>query len=386
MSGLWGDIKLAARVLAKKPGFTAIAVGTLALGIGRPLPVPEARQLVSLTETEPGLPFPHGLSYPNVRDFRALDDVFADVAAATVVHLRLSVEGSAPERIIPQLVSPSFFEMLRLQALHGRTFRAQDVEGEGAGNVIVLSHSGWQNRFAGEPSIVGEVISLNDQPFTVLGVTPEEFPGTFGLFAVEGFIPLTGMELIDPGFRETLEDRSADAFRVIARLQPGVSLAAARAAVSVQADRLANEYPEANKGQIALLHPEPMARMEPAAVAFMPPVAAVFMGLVSLVLLIACANVANLLLARGTSRQKEMAIRLAVGARRRQVLRQLLAESLLLALLGGAAALVIANWAVEALSSFELATDIPMQIDLSLDYNVFAYALAAAVGTGIVTA
>jgi len=234
-------------VLAKKPGFTVIAVVTLALGIGantaifsvvnalifRLLPVPEARQLVSLTETEPGLPFPHGLSYPNVRDFKALDEVFADVSASTAVHLRLSVEGSAPERIIPQLVSPGFFEMLRLQALHGRTFRAQDVEGGGAGNVIVLSHSGWQNRFAGDPAIVGEIVSLNDQPFTVLGVTPEEFPGTFGLFAVEGFIPLTGMELIDPGFQETLENRSADAFRVIARLQPGVDLAAARSARTI---------------------------------------------------------------------------------------------------------------------------------------------------------
>ncbi len=398
MGGFFRDFKLAARLLAKKPGFVAAAVTTLALGIGanaaifsvvnslilKPLPVPEARRLVSLTETDQGVEgFPHGLSYRNIQDYRALDEVFSDVSGFSPTFLRMSIDGSAPERVIPQLVGDSFFEMLMLQAAHGRTFRAQDVER--AGNVFVLSHTAWQRFFAGDTAVIGTTVSLSGQPFTILGVAPEEFHGTFGIFEVDGYLPLSGMELIDPSFRETLEDRANDFLRVIAKLQPGVSLDEARAAVDVQTARLLSEYPETNKGQSILVHPEPMARMEPAAVAFMPPVAAVFMGLVSLVLIIACANVANLLLARGMSRQKEMAIRIALGAKRGQVLRQLLAESLLLSLLGAAAALVIAQWAGSALASFNMATDLPLRLEFSLDYTVLSFALGVAVLTGIVT-
>ena len=330
MSGLWGDVKLAARVLAKRPGFTAVAVITLALGIGantaifsvvnglmfKPLPVPEADRLVALTETEEGMPFPHALSYPNFLDYRAMDEVFADASVFMPYFFRMSVEGAAPERFIPLVVGPTFFEMLDLQAGHGRTFRAQDVEGAGAGSVFVLSYSAWQRFFGGDPSVIGQSVRLNDQPFTVLGITPEDFHGTVGIMEVDGYVPLSGAELVNPELREAREDRASDGFRVIARLQPGVSLDEARAAVTVQASRLADEYPEANRGQIVLVHPEPMARMEPAAVGFLPPIALVFMGLVALVLIIACANVANLMVARGMSREKEMAVRLSLGAGR----------------------------------------------------------------------
>ena len=400
MSGLWADIKLAARMLVKRPGFTAVAVITLALGIGantaifsvvnglmfRPLPVPEAERLVALTETEEGSnPFPHSLSYPNFLDYRAMDEVFADASVFVPVAFRMSVEGSAPERVFPLVVGPSFFEMLGLQAAHGRTFRAQDVEGSGAGNVFVLSHYAWQRHFAGDPSIIGQTVRLNDQPFTILGVTPEDFHGTMGILEPDGFVPLSGAELTDPSYTEIIEDRASDSFRAIAKLQPGVSLAEARAAVTVKAADLAREYPEANRGQTVLVHAEPMARMEPAAVGFLPPIAMIFMGLVGLVLIIACANVANLMVARGMSREKEMAIRLSMGAGRGQVLRQLLVESLLLALVGGAAALLVAQWASSALSAFTMATDLPMRLDFSLDRTVLLYALAMALFTGLVT-
>jgi predicted permease len=399
MSGLWGDFKLAARMLARRPGFTAVAVITLALGIGantaifsvvngvmfRPLPVPDADRLVALTETEQGSPFPHGLSHPNFLDYKALNEVFADATVFTPTFLRMSVEGRAATRMIPEVVGPNFFEMLGVQAARGRTFRARDVEGAGAGNVLVLSHSAWQRLFAGDPSIIGKTVRLNDQLVTILGVTPEEFHGTVGNLEVDGFVPLRGMELLDPTYKDYLEDRSADGFRVIAKLQPGVSLAEARAAVAVQSTRLASEYPEANRQQTVLVHPEPMARLEPAAVGFLPPLAMVFMGLVSLVLVIACANVANLMVARGMAREKEMAIRLSLGAGRRHVMRQLMVESLLLALAGGAAALLIAQWAVSALSSVTLATDLPIRMDFSVDRHVLLFALGAALVTGLVT-
>jgi predicted permease len=275
--------------------------------------------------------------------------------------------------------------MLDLTAGHGRTFRAQDVEGAGAGSVFVLSHSAWQRFFGGDPSVIGQSVRLNDQPFTVLGVTPEDFHGTVGIMEVDGYVPLSGAELVNPELRELREDRAGDAFRVIAKLQPGVSLDQARAAATVQASRLADEYPEANRGQIVLVHPEPMARMEPAAVGFLPPIALVFMGLVALVLIIACANVANLMVARGMSREKEMAVRLSLGAGRGQVMRQLLVESVLLALLGGAAALLIAQWASNALSAFTMATDLPLRLDFSLDRTVLLFALGMALVTGVVT-
>jgi predicted permease len=399
MSGLWGDVKLAARMLAKRPGFTTVAVITLALGIGantaifsvvnglmlKPLPVPEAGRLVALTEVEPDVSFPHALSYPNFLDYRAMDEVFADASVFVPYFFRISVEGSAPERVVPLVVGPTFFEMLDLQAAHGRTFRAQDVEGGGEGNVFVLSHSAWHRLFGGDPSVIGQSVRLNDQPFTILGVTPEKFHGTIAIMEVDGYVPLSGAELTNPDLRETIEDRASDSFRVIAKLQPGVSLEEARAAVTVQATRLASEYPEANRGQTVLVHPEPMARMEPAAVGFLPPVAMIFMGLVALVLIIACANVANLMVARGMSREKEMAIRLSLGAGRGKVLRQLLVESLLLALIGGAAALVIAQWASNGLAAFYMASDLPLRLDFSLDRTVLLYALATALFTGVVT-
>ena len=146
------------------------------------------------------------------------------------------------------MVGPSFFEMLGLQAAHGRTFRAQDVEGAGAGNVFVLSHYAWQRHFAGDPSIVGQTVRLNDQPFTILGVTPEDFHGTMGILEADGFVPLSGAELIDPSYKEIIEDRASDSFRVIAKLQPGVSLAEARAAVTVQASRPGPRVPGGQPG------------------------------------------------------------------------------------------------------------------------------------------
>jgi predicted permease len=398
MGGFWRDVKLGARALARRPGFTSVAVVTLALGIGanaavfsvvnglifQPLPVPEAGRLVALCETEQGSSFPHGMSYPNLLDYRSLDDVFSAVEGYNTTMVRMSLEGSATYRILPQVVTPGFFEMLRLPAALGRTFRAAEVTGDGADNVIVLSQSGFERYFGSDPSIVGRTVRLNDHPFTVLGVTPEAFHGTIAMLEVDGFVPTTGMERIEAAYAAGREDRSSDSLRVIARLRPGVGLAAARAAVAVQSERLATEYPEANKAQVTLVYPEPMARMEPAAVRYMPPVATVFMGLVGLVLLIACANVANLLLARGISRRKEMAIRLSLGAGRGQVLRQLLAESLVLSVLGGAAALLLAQWAGHALASFRMATDLPMRMDFSLDRHVFLFTLGVALLTGLV--
>ncbi len=401
MGTLWQDIKYGVRMLVKKPGFTAIAVLTLALGIGantaifsvvyslifRPLPGAEnPGELVSVTliEGESG-GWPHYIPYASYKDYRELKEVFSDAIAYFGAEAQLSSEGRSPERILPLIVTGNYFDMLGVKALHGRTFAPEEAERMGAGNVLVLGYDYWQRRFGSDLSAIGMVVRLNSQPFTIIGVTPKEFRGTSAYFISPAYIPITGIDYIYPDTSKTLEKhRRGGSFTMVARLQPGVSLAEARAAAATHATRLAQEYPETQKDQRALVYPEPMTRMEPGAIAFMPPIATVFMTLVGLVLLIACANVANLLLARATGRQKEIAIRAALGAGRLQIIRQLLVESVLLALVGAGLGLFFARWATNVLSSIRPATDMPVDFDFVLDYNVFAFTLVAAVLTGII--
>ncbi len=397
MESLWRDIRYGVRMLGRNPGFTAIAVVTLALGIGantaifsviyslmfRPLPVKDAGQLVSLAVIQ-GDSFPSQLSYPDYRDYSEMKEIFSGVIAHNLTLTQLSAEGGSPERALFTVVSGNYFEVLGLEAVVGRTFSPEEREQMGAGNVIVLSHGFWQRRFAGDPNVAGTPVKLSGKPFTIIGVAPESFHGTMGMLVTDGYIPLTAGDSLSPGFRKSLEDRSDNGYRVIARLQPGVSLEQARAAAAVQAKRLEQEYPDSNKGVRALVHPEPMARMEPSAIQYLPPIASVFMTLVGLVLLIACANVAGLLLARATARQKEIAIRAALGAGRLRIVRQLLTESILLSLLGAAGGLLVAQWATGVLSSIRMATFIPFRFDFSFNYVIFGFALLVAVGTGIV--
>ncbi len=284
MESLWRDIRYGVRMLGRNPGFTIVAVVTLALGIGaitaifsviyslmfRPLPVKDAEQLVSLAVIQ-GDSFPSQLSYPDYRDYRAMKEIFSGVIAYNATLTQLSAEGGSPERALFTVVSGNYFEVLGLEAVVGRTFSPEEREQMGAGNVIVLSYGFWQRRFAGDPNIAGTPVKLSGKPFTIIGVAPESFPGTYGLIVTDGYIPLTAGDSLSVEFRKSLEDRSDNGYRVIARLQPGVSLEQARAAVAVQAKRLEQEYPDSNKGVRALVHPEPMARMEPSAVAYLPP-------------------------------------------------------------------------------------------------------------------
>ena len=397
MGTLWQDLQYGARMLARNPGFTIIAVLTLALGIGantaifsviyslmfRPLAVKDAEQLVSIAVIQ-GDSFPSQLSYPDYRDYGEMKEIFSGVIAHNLTLTQLSAEGGSPERTLFTVVSGNYFDVLGLEAVVGRTFSPEEREQMGAGNVIVLSHGFWQRRFAGDPNVAGTPVKLSGKPFTIIGVAPESFHGTMGMLVTDGYVPLTAGDSLSVEFRKSLEDRSDNGFRVIARLQPGVSLEQARAAVAVQAKRLEQEYPDSNKGVRALVHPEPMARMEPSAIQYLPPIASVFMTLVGLVLLIACANVAGLLLARATARQKEIAIRAALGAGRLRIVRQLLTESILLSLLGAASGLLVAKWATDVLSSIRMATFLPIRFDFSFNYVIFGFALLVAVGTGIV--
>jgi predicted permease len=199
------------------------------------------------------------------------------------------------------------------------------------------------------------------------------------------YIPFSTYERLEPDLKENLENRNYRSWRVVARLREGVSLDEARAAVATMANHLEEEYPETNNQMRTFVFPEPMARMEPAAADYLPPIAAIFMVLVSLVLLIACANAANLLLARASERRREMAVRSALGARRARIIRQLLTESLLISLGGGVAGLIMAYWAGNVLSSIRVASDLPLHLDFTIDYRVFGYAFLVALLAGLIS-
>ena len=400
MGTFWQDIRYSVRTLAKSPGFTIVAVLALALGIGantaifsvvhglilRPLPgATNPHELVSVTLTE-GRDFPHKMSLVSYKDYRELKTVFSDVVGYYEVFAQFNTEGGVPERVLPLAVTGNYFDTLGVQARYGRTFNREEGERMGAGNVLVLSHEFWQRRFGGSPSAIGAVVRLNGQPFTVIGVAPPEFRGTTGFFVPVGYLPITGIDFLYPESGKRFEERRKyGPFAVVGRLQPGVSLAEARAAVTAQAARLEQAYPDVHKGQRALVYPEARARMETSAIAYMPPIVTVFMTLVGLVLLVACANVANLMLVRATGRQKELAIRTALGAGRMRILRQSLVESTLIAMAGAGFGLLFALWPIGLLSAVQPATDLPLRFDFRVDYAVFGYTLLLAVGAGLIS-
>jgi len=390
------DVRVAARSLARAPGFVAVVTLTLALGIGlnsavysivdaylfRPLPVPYGKELVVLAQTDAALPAPHEMSYPNYLDFRRDTTLFADLAASANDQVNMSGAHGA-QRIMIQEVTANFFTMLGLRPAVGRLFQSGDDEGELAHPYIVLSHTLWQSHFGGNPSVIGDTIRINNRLVTVIGVTPAGFEGTDALLAVDAFAPINQTW---PSYGASLQDRGSGGFNVMGRLRPGLSLAAARAAVAAKTAALEREYPATNRGIGMYLVPETRARPNVAISANVPVIAAAFMSLVLLVLIVASANVASLLLARATARLREQAIRSALGASRWRLARHSVIECLLLALAGGAGALVLATVAVRALSTLRIAADVPLRWRIAVDDRVILFTLAVVVGTALLAA
>jgi macrolide transport system ATP-binding/permease protein len=388
------DIKHSIRGLWKRPGFAAIAVLTLALGIGAntaifsvvnalllrpPSGVEKPEQLVLATWDNSGL----GPSYPDYIDYRDRNSVLAGLATYSPTKFHLSFTGEA-ERLSGSLVSGNYFSLLGVKAVKGRILLPNDDTAAGANPVAVVSDALWRRRFNAEPNIVGQTIRLNGYPFTIVGVAAPEFVGVETGRSNELWIPVSMAGQVDKTLTDANSSRTARGWlRAFGRVKPNISDEQAQSEIAAIALTLAAIYPDTNKGVNLTLVPNlglgPGQRKE--ALNFTSLLAAV----AGLVLLIACANVANLLLARGQSRQKEIGIRLALGATRLRVIRQLLVESLLIALLGGLLGLFLAFWLSEPLRYFVAFGKGDYQaLHLGLDKSVFAFTLLIAIVTGLI--
>jgi predicted permease len=394
MAALWHDLRYALRMLAKSPMLTLIVVLTLALGIGantaifgivnglllRPLPVKSPEQIMVLAGKLQGDTLGiFTLSYAQLVDFRKQAEAFSDVFASRIDLGGLSYGGKANQFIYGH-VTRNYFSSLGVQAAVGRIFLPAEGEAGGKDSYIVLGYSYWQKRFGGDPSVVGKQALIDGQEATIIGVAPKEFHGTNFALDLDGYVPLNVLPAQDAA--TFWSDRTSRALIVMGRLKPGVSLRQAQSSVNVVAERLAEQYPATDKGVTVRVIPERLARPQPYAINIVPFIAGIFLVLAALVLVLACMNVANILLVRATMRQREMAIRAAMGASRGRLIRQMLTESIMLALFGGVAGLIFGVWASGAVASLLPPSRFPIQMDFSFDWRVFAYAMAAALLTG----
>ncbi len=384
------ETRHAFRILGRSPGFTAIAALSLALGIGansaifsladalllKPLPVAQPSSIVTIGTNTADNPF-SGMSYPDYRDFRDKSRSFDGMVA-----FQIGLFGVAPAaREVAQMrmgmtVSEGFFHVLGVEPILGRDFLPEETQVAGRNPVVILGYDLWKNQFGGEKSVIGRTIRINGIDFNVVGVTPEKFTSLDQFVHQALFVPVAMMQRLNASPDNPLEQRGNHSFQVKARLKSGVSRETAQAELATIWSGIEKAYPDTSRDRKVAVSTELEIRVRQS-----PPDAillATLMVLVGLVLLIACANVANLLLARGRARSREMAIRIAIGAGRLRLLKQLLTESLVLALLGGTLGLAVAYGGIRFMRTLKIPTDLPIVISAQLDARVLLYSLGAA--------
>jgi len=397
MNNILKDLRYAIRMLIKTPGVTLVAVITLALGIGantaifssvsaftsRPLPVPKPDQLIRPVEIAEDRGTADNFSYPDFVDYRNQSTVFSGLCAEDMVQVAIDTQ-EQNDVIWGQIVSGNFFDMLQIKPVMGRAFAPDEDGAPGAHPVVVLGHSLWQRRFASDPNIVGKTLRLNNRQFQVIGVAPESFKGTkFGL-SMDFWAPMAMVGELS-GSADLLTSRDSHWLTILGRLKPGVDVSQASAEMNAISLRLNQAYmDERSNNTQAKVVTEIDGRWGEAATVIKTG-GMLAMAIVALVLLIACANVANLLLARAAARRKEIGIRLALGASRARLIRQLLTESLLLSLIGGGLGLLLANWMTDLMQGFIPVLQYNVVEDFfALDSRALMFTLVISVATGIV--
>jgi macrolide transport system ATP-binding/permease protein len=388
------DLRFGVRMLLRNPGFSILAIACLTLGIGtnaavfswiegiliRPYPlVAHQDRMFALGGTTRGATEGHGLSYPDFVDLEKNSTLFESFIIDRIVGTTLSV-GDRAERASGGIVSANYFDALGVRPMLGRGFRPEEGTGRNAHPVTVISYLTWQDRYKGDPDIIGKTQYLNGVQHTIIGVAPERFHGTFIGYSFNFWVPTSMQETFDStGYK--LEDRGARWIEAYAFLKPGVTRQQAQAELSAIAQRLENDYPDTNRGQgFELL---PLWKTPFNAAGNLSPALAITTGVAFLVLLIACANVSNLLLARSLIRRHEMTMRLALGAGRRRLIKQLFTEGLLLSLIAAAGGIMVAYWCRNALVLVSPSRTPGITIDYpgQLDWRVLALSVAVCIGS-----
>jgi putative ABC transport system permease protein len=397
MRALLQDIRYGIRMLLKTPLLTVIVAVTLALGIGanalifsfvngfllRPMPVPHPEQIAVLAASQKGdSSFLYSFSYPEFVDFRKQAHSLADLAGYILAQPGLSADGRV-DQVLASFVTGNYFSVLGVKPALGRLILGSEENQPGEQPVVVLGHSYWQKRFGGDAGVIGKQVRVNGNQATIIGVVPKQFLGAISVIEMDMYMPWSNAASIEQTTSNPATDRSARVVRVLGRLKPGVSFSQAQASVNVIESRLAKQYPATDGNITVRVYRERWARPAPLANNLVAVIASFFLILGALLLLLACMNVANVLLARATVRQHEMGLRAALGAGRGRLIRQMLTETVLLGILGGVLGVILAEWASPR-DAFGLAsTSLPVRIDYSFDWHVFAYSFAAALFTGI---
>jgi predicted permease len=395
MTSLLQEIRYSLRVIAKSPGFAAIAILTLALGIGanttifswinsallNPVPgISNPDEVVSLTLNKPGeKPFP--FTYPDIEALRKGQQSLAGITACGFAQTSLAGKGK-PERVWGMVASANYFDVLGVRPILGRGFLPEEDEKPGGAPVAVISYRLWQARFGSNPEIVGQTIGINQHPYTIVGVTPAVFQGSQTGVRTDIWVPMMMEAQFEP-LGDLLNDHHQFWLLAFGRLKPGIRLEQAQQEMTLRLKPEVESYPEEHKGHESVTV-YPLWRNPFGLNQFLSTLLPILMCIAGMVLLLACANVANLMLVRSVGRRREIAIRLSLGASRWQLARHLLVESLILALAGGVVALLITFWTQGTLMKFMPATDYPVSLNVKADRTVLLATLGISVLTGVI--